>query len=144
MKDTRGARRLLDQSCRVADVALDEPHAAGLERPCEVLGARASVEDDDFAGTLRDEAVDDVRADEPGPARDQKLVAADLHADRKRILAACAGSAGPSDDSLIKMMREKLAADSHHFGSLVETIVSSPQFLTKRGTGDLAKNDIHE
>jgi hypothetical protein len=38
-----------------------------------------------------------------------------------------------SDDLLVEEMRTKLAADRHRFGSLVETIVTSPQFLEKRG-----------
>ena len=33
-------------------------------------------------------------------------------------------------------MRAKLAADDYRFGSLVESIVTSPQFLNKRGDGD--------
>jgi hypothetical protein len=35
-------------------------------------------------------------------------------------------------------MRAKLAANGQRFGSLVESIVTSPQFLNKRGPGDLA------
>lgn len=41
-----------------------------------------------------------------------------------------------SDDLTIKAMRTKLSADGHRFGGLVETIVTSPQFLTKRGRDD--------
>ena len=33
-------------------------------------------------------------------------------------------------------MRERLAADGHRFDSLIETIVTSPQFLNKRGKDD--------
>ena len=36
-------------------------------------------------------------------------------------------------------MRTQLAADGYRFGSLVETIVTSPQFLNKRGDGDRAR-----
>jgi hypothetical protein len=32
-------------------------------------------------------------------------------------------------------MRVNLEANDYQFNSLVETIVTSPQFLTKRGTG---------
>lgn len=42
----------------------------------------------------------------------------------------------PSDDSTIVQMREKLAADGYRFSSLVESIVASPQFLTKRSSGE--------
>ena len=41
----------------------------------------------------------------------------------------------PSDDKLLSSMREKLAQEDFRFGVLVEMIVASPQFLTKRGTG---------
>lgn len=43
-----------------------------------------------------------------------------------------------SDDSTLREMRAKLTADHHRFASLVESIVTSPQFLTKRGQDDLA------
>jgi hypothetical protein len=46
----------------------------------------------------------------------------------------------PSDDSLIRDMRKKLSASDHRFGVLVESIVTSPQFLTKRGTVGQASN----
>jgi hypothetical protein len=35
-------------------------------------------------------------------------------------------------------MRSKLTANGQRFCSLVETIVTSPQFLNKRGPDDLA------
>ena len=38
-----------------------------------------------------------------------------------------------SDEATIKTMRGRLAADGYRFDSLVETIVTSPQFLNKRG-----------
>ena len=38
-----------------------------------------------------------------------------------------------SDEPMIKSMRERLAAEGHRFDSLIETIVTSPQFLNKRG-----------
>jgi len=37
-----------------------------------------------------------------------------------------------SDNELVDRMRAELAADQHRFSSLVETIVTSPQFRTKR------------
>lgn len=43
-----------------------------------------------------------------------------------------------SDESLIERMQADLKANDNRFGSLIETIVLSPQFLTKRGTADLA------
>ena len=38
----------------------------------------------------------------------------------------------PSDDLVIASLRQKLSANGHHFGTLVEEIVTSPQFLNKR------------
>jgi hypothetical protein len=43
-----------------------------------------------------------------------------------------------SDDPAIEQMRAKLARDGHRFGSLIESIVTSPQFLNKRGRQELA------
>jgi hypothetical protein len=42
----------------------------------------------------------------------------------------------PSDQKSLDAMRARLAADNHAFGSLVEAIVTSPQFLSKRGRDD--------
>ncbi|MCA9215005.1 MAG: DUF1592 domain-containing protein, partial [Planctomycetales bacterium] len=38
-----------------------------------------------------------------------------------------------SDESLLQKMRENALANEHRFGTLVETIVTSPQFMNKRG-----------
>jgi hypothetical protein len=42
-----------------------------------------------------------------------------------------------SDRKALEAMRARLAADKYTFGSLVEEIVTSPQFLKKRGREDL-------
>jgi mono/diheme cytochrome c family protein len=44
-----------------------------------------------------------------------------------------------SDRAALDEMRDKLAADGYTFGSLVESIVTSRQFLNKRGNGDLGE-----
>jgi hypothetical protein len=41
-----------------------------------------------------------------------------------------------SDESTISAMRDRLRGEGHRFDSMVETIVTSPQFLTKRGRDD--------
>lgn len=46
----------------------------------------------------------------------------------------------PSDDSLIEDLHGKLAANGFHFSVLADTIITSPQFLTKRGQGALTMN----
>jgi hypothetical protein len=42
-----------------------------------------------------------------------------------------------SDDPTIKTMRDRLSAEGHRFDALIETIVTSPQFLKKRGRDDV-------
>jgi Protein of unknown function (DUF1592)/Protein of unknown function (DUF1588)/Protein of unknown function (DUF1585) len=44
-----------------------------------------------------------------------------------------------SDDLLIQDMSRKLAADGYRFDTLIDSIVTSPQFLNKRGREDLAQ-----
>ena len=52
---------------------------------------------------------------------------------RKLLSYALGRTLLPSDDKLVSEMRSKLAAEDHRFGVLVESVVLSPQFLTKRG-----------
>lgn len=42
----------------------------------------------------------------------------------------------PSDELLVENMRQALQDDDYHFGSLIESIVSSPQFMNKRSGTD--------
>jgi hypothetical protein len=42
----------------------------------------------------------------------------------------------PSDKKALDAMKPKLTADDYRFGSLVEAIVTSPQFLQKRGRAE--------
>jgi hypothetical protein len=57
---------------------------------------------------------------------------------RKLLAYALGRTLQLSDEPGLAEMRLKLAADGFRFGSLVESIVSSPQFLNKRGPDDLA------
>jgi hypothetical protein len=41
-----------------------------------------------------------------------------------------------SDDATVRTMRARLSAEGYRFGSLIESIVTSPQFLTNRGRDD--------
>ena len=43
-----------------------------------------------------------------------------------------------SDDQMIQEMRRKLASDGYRFDDLIDSIVTSPQFLTKRGHNAVA------
>ncbi len=51
---------------------------------------------------------------------------------RKLLAYALNRSLQLSDEALIERMETRLAAKEYRFGSLVETIVTSPQFLNKR------------
>jgi mono/diheme cytochrome c family protein len=53
---------------------------------------------------------------------------------RKLLSYALGRSLLPSDDKLVGQMQERLAARDHRFGELVSAIVTSEQFMTKRGT----------
>jgi hypothetical protein len=52
---------------------------------------------------------------------------------RKLLSFALGRSLMPSDEQTLGAMRARLAADGYAFGSLVEVIVTSPQFRNKRG-----------
>ena len=52
---------------------------------------------------------------------------------RKLLSYALGRSLQPSDRSTLEEMRARLAAENHAFGSLVDVIVTSPQFVNKRG-----------
>ncbi len=51
---------------------------------------------------------------------------------RKLVAYALGRTLLPSDDGLIRDLRTQLATNQQRFSSLIETIVTSPQFLTKR------------
>src|SRR5262249_20461638 len=55
---------------------------------------------------------------------------------RKLFAFALGRSLAPSDKPTIEKMRERLAKDGNRFESLVQSIVTSPQFLNKRGGDD--------
>src|SRR5262249_47540437 len=55
---------------------------------------------------------------------------------RKLFAYALGRSLIPSDKGTVAKLREQLAADGHRFGTLVEAIVTSPQFLNRRGKDD--------
>jgi hypothetical protein len=58
---------------------------------------------------------------------------------RKLLAYALGRSLLLSDDALIQELHAKLAANGYRFGSLVESIVTSPQFLNQRVQNDIAK-----
>ncbi len=58
---------------------------------------------------------------------------------RKLLAYALGRSLLPSDDEIIDGMRKRLAAGGDRFGSLVESIVTSPQFRNRRVDNRLAE-----
>jgi hypothetical protein len=59
---------------------------------------------------------------------------------RKLLVYALGRGLMLSDETTIQDMSTQLAANGYRFGSLIESIVTSPQFLNKRGRADLTKN----
>ena len=55
---------------------------------------------------------------------------------RKLFAYALGRSLTLSDKTTIDQMRARLRASNYRFGSLVESIVTSPQFLNQRGRDD--------
>jgi hypothetical protein len=58
---------------------------------------------------------------------------------RKLLSYALGRSLMLSDDATVAAMKQRLAADGHRFGGLVDTIVQSPQFLNKRSGTEIAQ-----
>jgi hypothetical protein len=57
----------------------------------------------------------------------------------KLVAYALGRSLIPPDELLIQDMRKRLTADNYRFDSLIESIVTSKQFLNKRGREELAE-----
>jgi hypothetical protein len=57
---------------------------------------------------------------------------------RKLLAYALGRSLMVSDEPLIQEMRQRLASDGYRCDNIIEAIVTSRQFLTKRGREDLA------
>jgi hypothetical protein len=55
---------------------------------------------------------------------------------RKLLAYALGRTLMLSDEATIGAMKARLSGDGHRFGGLVESIVTSPQFLNKRGKDD--------
>ena len=54
---------------------------------------------------------------------------------RKLLAYALGRTLRPSDDPLVEQMLARLGSEGHRFGTLVEAIVTSPQFLNRRADG---------
>jgi hypothetical protein len=60
---------------------------------------------------------------------------------RKLLSYALGRTLQASDEATVEQMKSKLAGNGHRFGAMVEAIVQSPQFLTKRGRDVIAQEE---
>ena len=88
--------------------------AAAKERDCRDCGST-------FATTAQDDFVDNLCG--------------------KLLAYALGRSLMLSDDLLIQEMRSRLGGDGYRFETVIESIVTSRQFLNKRGREQLAANE---
>jgi hypothetical protein len=59
-----------------------------------------------------------------------------MNLSRKMLAYGLGRSLLLSDQQLLDQLQTKLAADEYRFDNLIETIITSPQFLHKRGLDD--------
>jgi hypothetical protein len=63
---------------------------------------------------------------------------------RKLLAYALSRSLSISDDLTVQHMQSKLAANGYRFASLVETVITSPQFLNRRNPESREEPDSHQ
>ncbi len=93
------------------------------------LGGRAIDTLATFPDGSQRDGVDDLRR----YLREQREVEFLDNLCRKLLSYALGRTLQLSDEALLQSMRDQATADDYRFGTLVETIVTSPQFLNKRG-----------
>lgn len=136
------AKHREDKSCAACHARFDsfglvfENYGPVGERREEDLGGRPVDTRATFPGGSERAGLDGLRAYIRTERQDDFLD----NLSRKLLAYALGRSLMLSDDITIREMRTKLAANGHRSGSLVESIVTSPQFRTKRGPDDLANN----
>jgi hypothetical protein len=59
---------------------------------------------------------------------------------RKLLSYGLGRSLQPGDDAVLLQMQQRLASGGYRFGTLVDTIVTSPQFRNRRALATLARN----
>jgi hypothetical protein len=101
------------------------------ERRTKDLGGRLVETKANFPGAIEATGVDGLR-NYIREHRQQEFVD---NLCQKLLTYALGRSLLPSDDQTIDQMKSKLAADGYRFNTLVETIVTSPQFLNVRDDG---------
>lgn len=128
------ARHRADAACAVCHDRFDgiglafEAYGPVGERRTVDLGGKPVDASASFPGGVEGAGFDDLRAYLRERRRDEFVE----NVCRKLLAYALGRSLLPSDDRLIAEMRDKLAAEDHRFGTLVETIVLSSQFRNKR------------
>ena len=100
------------------------------------LGGRPVDTRATFPGGGEAEGVDGLRAYLDGRRGDEFVD----NLCRKLLAYALGRSLQPSDDETIEGMRTRLAGGGNRFGNLVESIVTSPQFLNRRVESDTAED----
>ena len=128
------ARHREDQSCASCHARFDSYGLA-----LEAYGPVGERRQQDLAGRPVDDSATFPRGDEgrglDGLRAHVKAFRQDDFVDnlsRKLLAYGLGRSLAASDDVVVESMRAKLARDGYRFASLVESVVSSPQFRTKR------------
>ena len=135
------ARHRADPNCAVCHARFD---SMGLV--FEGYGPTGERREKDLAGRPVDaHATFPGGSDGAGLAGLQKYIRASREKDfvdnlcGKLVAFALNRSLIPSDDAMIHAMHDKLAANGYRFDSVIESIVTSPQFLNKRGADAIAE-----
>ena len=129
------ARHRQDASCAACHarfdsfgLALEAYGPVGERRTADLAGRAVNTKADfpgGFEGNGLDGIIDYIRAQRQNDFVDNIC--------RKMLVYALGRSLILSDEVLLEDMRAKLAANGYRFQTIVESIVTSPQFLTKRG-----------
>ncbi len=128
------ARHRADQSCAICHQRFDaiglafEGYGPVGEARTVDLGGRAVETRVDFPGGGEGDGLEGLRA-YLETARREEFVE---NLGRKLLAYALSRTLLPSDDATLAAMRSRLEADGGRFGTLVETIVTSPQFRNRR------------
>lgn len=127
-------RHRADQTCAACHARFDsfglafEGYGPTGERRTLDFGARPVDATAEFPGGIKGEGLDGLR-DYVRAKRTDDFV---NNLSRKLLTYSLSRALLPSDDALLTEMKAKLSADGYRFRALIETIVTSPQFRTKR------------
>jgi hypothetical protein len=135
------ARHRADKSCAGCHERFDaiglafEGYGPVGEARTRDLGGRPVDTRATFPGGVEGDGFDGLRAYIEGHRRDEFVE----NLGRKLLAYALGRGLLPTDDETLDGMRTRLAAEHDRFGSLVESIVTSPQFLNKRVEAEQAE-----